>query len=126
VVIAAILAMRPEVLIFDEPTTGQDYQGSKAILELTRELWEFGKTIIVVTHHLYLLPGYAERLLIMGRGRLLSDSSLRSGLYATATLEETYLNPPQLVRFVEGLGDEALQRSQPLTPDELALTMVAG
>jgi len=126
VVIAAILAMRPEVLIFDEPTTGQDYQGSKAILELTRELWESGKTIIVVTHHLYLLPGYAERLLIMGRGRLLSDSSLRSGLYATATLEETYLNPPQLVRFVEGLGDEALQRSQPLTPDELALTMVAG
>lgn len=126
VVIAAILAMRPEVLIFDEPTTGQDYQGSKAILELTRELWSTGKTIIVVTHHLYLLPGYAERLLIMGRGRLLSDSSLRSGLYATATLEETYLNPPQLVRFVEGLGDEALERSQPLTPDELALTMVAS
>ncbi len=126
VVIAAILAMRPEVLIFDEPTTGQDYQGSKAILELTQELWTAGKTIIVVTHHLYLLPGYAERLLIMGRGRLLSDSSLRTGLYATATLEETYLNPPQLVRFVESLGDEAVEHSQPLTPDELALTMVAG
>ena len=126
VVIAAILAMKPEVLIFDEPTTGQDYQGSKAILELTRELWEAGKTIIVVTHHLYLLPGYAKRLLIMGRGRLLSDSDLRGGLYATATLEETYLNPPQLVRFVEGLQDEALGRLQPLTPEELALTMVTS
>ncbi len=126
VVIAAVLAMKPEVLIFDEPTTGQDYQGSKAILELTRELWSAGKTIIVVTHHLYLLPGYADRLLIMGRGRLLSDSSLRTGLYATATLEETYLNPPQLVRFVESLGDENLERARPLTPDELALTMVAG
>ncbi len=125
VVIAAILAMKPEILIFDEPTTGQDYQGSKAILELTRELWRAGKTIIVVTHHLYLLPGFAERLLVMGKGRLLSDSNLRSGLYATATLEETYLNPPQLVRFVESFGDEALEKSQPLTPDELALTMAA-
>ena len=67
VVIAAVLAREPEILIFDEPTTGQDHQGALRILELTRRLHAAGKTVVVVTHHLYLLPGFAERVLVLGR-----------------------------------------------------------
>jgi energy-coupling factor transport system ATP-binding protein len=120
IVIAAILAMRPEVLIFDEPTTGQDYRGARAILDLTRELHAAGRTIIVITHHLYLLPGYAERLVVMGRGRVLLDGPLRDAFYATDTLRETFITPPQVIQLAETIQKPGPARLRPVTPDELA------
>lgn len=118
IVVAAILAMKPEILIFDEPTTGQDYAGSRAILDLTRELHRAGKTIIVITHHLYLLPGYAERLLVMGKGKLLLDTDLRSGFYVTDKLSESFLAAPQIVRLAEAMQAEAPVSLRPLTARE--------
>lgn len=125
VVIAAILAMRPDILIFDEPTTGQDYAGARAILDLTRELHHAGKTVVVITHHLYLLPGYAERLVAMGEGRLLLDAPLRTAFYETATLRQTFLTPPQLVQFVEAIRPPAAPPVHALTVDEIATAVVA-
>jgi energy-coupling factor transport system ATP-binding protein len=120
IVIAAILAMKPEVLIFDEPTTGQDFRGARAILDLTRELHSAGRTIVVITHHLYLLPGYAERLVVMGRGRVLLDAPLREAFYATDTLRETYITPPQVIQLAEAIQSPGAARLQPITPDEFA------
>lgn len=126
IVVAAILAMKPEVLIFDEPTTGQDYQGAKAILELTRELHRAGKTIIVITHHLYLLPGYAERLLVMGKGQLLLDAPLRQALYETAKLRETFLTAPQVIRLAEAMQTDGESKLHPLTAEELAAAVTVS
>jgi energy-coupling factor transport system ATP-binding protein len=120
IVIAAILAMNPGILIFDEPTTGQDYRGARAILDLTRELHQAGRTILIITHHLYLLPGYAERLVVMGRGRVLSDTSLREGFYATDILRETYLTPPQVIQLAEAIQPPGGPPLRPLTATELA------
>ncbi|MCK6627983.1 MAG: energy-coupling factor ABC transporter ATP-binding protein [Anaerolineae bacterium] len=125
IVVAATLAMQPEVLIFDEPTTGQDYKGAQAILELTRKLHQAGKTIIVITHHLYLLPGYAERLLVMGKGQLLLDNSLRYAFYETAKLRETFLTAPQVIRLAEAIQPQSEAALRPLTPAELAAALVA-
>lgn len=61
VVIAAVLAMNPEVIILDEPTTGQDHTGARQILDTSKMLHEMGKTIIIITHHLYLMADYADR-----------------------------------------------------------------
>jgi len=120
VVIAAVLAMRPSVLIFDEPTTGQDYQGAKRILDVTRELHQAGKTIIVVTHHLYLMPDYAERVVVMGKGTIALDAPIREAFHNTDLLHSTYLAPPQIVQFAQHM--ESLQDiSLPiLTHTELA------
>ncbi|MFN5727677.1 MAG: ABC transporter ATP-binding protein, partial [Pseudanabaena sp.] len=74
IVIAALLAMNPEIIIFDEPTTGQDYQGAASILEVSRQLHQMGKTVIVITHHLYLMPDYADRAIVMGKGTILLDA----------------------------------------------------
>jgi len=120
IVIAAILAMNPSLLIFDEPTTGQDYKGARAILDLTRELHQAGRTIIIITHHLYLLPDYAERLIVMGRGQVLADTSLREGFYATDILRETYLTPPQVIRLAEAIQPPGDPPLRPLTAAELA------
>lgn len=85
-VIAAILAMQPEIIIFDEPTTGQDYRGARYILDISKKLHQLGKTVIVITHHLYLMPDYAERAVVMGKGTILMDSDIRSVYHQTELL----------------------------------------
>jgi energy-coupling factor transporter ATP-binding protein EcfA2 len=123
IVIAAILTMQPDAVIFDEPTTGQDYEGARAILDLTRQLHESGRTIIVITHHLYLLPGFAERLIVMGSGTVLGDGDLRSSLYETKVLRESFLVPPQLVQFAQAIRDTYDESLQPITARELAASI---
>ena len=99
VVMASALAMEPEVIVFDEPTTGQDEAGATGILDVTARLHRSGKTVIVVTHHLNLMPGYAQRAVVMGEGRVLLDSSLREAYHATECLAATDLAPTQIVQM---------------------------
>ncbi|GBO54291.1 ABC transporter related [Pseudanabaena sp. lw0831] len=120
IVIAALLAMNPEIIIFDEPTTGQDYQGASSILEVSRQLHRMGKTVIVITHHLYLMPDYADRAIVMGKGTILLDAPLRQAYHQTDLLESTYLTPPQSVELSQKLS-EICDREYPLiTPSEFA------
>ncbi len=120
IVIAAVLAMEPEVLIFDEPTTGQDYHGAQVILDITRRLHRAGKTVIVITHQLYLMPGYAERVLIMGEGTLLLDAPIREAYHATDVLEATYLRPPQAVLLAQSVCSDGTGACLMLTPEDVA------
>ncbi len=98
-----MLVLEPEILVFDEPTTGQDDAGSRAILDLTQELHAQGRTIIVVSHHLYLMPDYARRVVVMGQGQLLLDAPLRQAFHATAIRARTAVHPPQAVAFAQSL-----------------------
>ncbi|MBD2621254.1 ATP-binding cassette domain-containing protein [Microcystis flos-aquae FACHB-1344] len=120
VVIAAILAMEPRLVVFDEPTTGQDYQGAKAILEVSRQLHQMGKTVVVITHHLYLMPEYAERVIIMGQGTILLDAPIRQAYHQTDLLAKTYLTPPQAVLLAQKLGQLSGYPNSLLTPQEIA------
>ncbi|MBN2006653.1 MAG: ATP-binding cassette domain-containing protein [Anaerolineae bacterium] len=118
VVIAAILAMQPEALIFDEPTTGQDADGAQRILDVSRELHRQGKTIVVITHHLHLAPA-AARVIVMGRGVVLRDAPARHAFHDVATLRQTYLEPPQAVWLAQALFPER-DGGGLLTPEEIA------
>jgi len=120
VVIAAVLAMRPEILIFDEPTTGQDDTGAQRILDVSRQLHHMGKTVIVVTHHLHLMPGYAERAIVMGKGVIVLDAPIRQALHATDVLHSTYLIPPQIVQLAQYIAQRMGVTLPILTPEELA------
>lgn len=120
VVIAALLAMEPDIIILDEPTTGQDYRGACAILEVSRQLHQMGKTVIVITHHLYLMPEYAERVIVMGKGTILMDAPLRQAYHQTALLQSTYLTPPQAVLLAQHVGQLCDLNYPLLTPQELA------
>jgi energy-coupling factor transport system ATP-binding protein len=120
VVIAAILAMEPRIVIFDEPTTGQDYQGAKAILEVSRQLHQMGKTVIVITHHLYLMPDYAQRVVIMGKGSILLDAPIREAYHQIDLLAKTYLSPPQAVLLAREIATIAGKPAPLLTPEEIA------
>ena len=120
IVIAAILAMKPEIIVFDEPTTGQDYRGARYILDVSRQLHQMGKTVIVITHHLYLMPDYAERAIVMGKGTLLLDAPIRHTYHQTDLLKSTYLTPPQAVLLAQRLSQEDGREFKLLTPHEVA------
>lgn len=116
VVVAAIMVMNPDILIFDEPTTGQDYRGAQAILDLTKRLHEAGKTILVITHHLSLMPGYATRAIVMGAGTVTSDGTLREVYHQVPVLLATSLKPTQAVSLARG----AHPNCRAVSPAELA------
>jgi energy-coupling factor transporter ATP-binding protein EcfA2 len=126
VVIAAILAMKPEIIIFDEPTTGQDYRGARYILDVSRRLHQMGKTVIVITHHLYLMPEYAERVVVMGKGTVLLDAPIREAYHQTALLRSTFLDPPQAVLLAQHLGQHDGHDLRLLTPREVAACFTSG
>ena len=112
--------MEPEIVIFDEPTTGQDYRGARYILEISRRLHEMGKTVIVITHHLYLMPEYAERVVVMGRGTILLDADIRTAYHEVELLRSTFLTPPQAVRLSQEMNKLNGDYPPLLTPKEIA------
>jgi energy-coupling factor transport system ATP-binding protein len=120
IVIAAILAMKPDTIVFDEPTTGQDFRGARYILDVSRQLHQMGKTVIVITHHLYLMPDYAKRVIVMGKGTVLLDAPIREAYRQIDLLKSTYLTPPQAVLLAHGLGQPAGRDYPLLTPQEVA------
>lgn len=68
--VAAILAMEPDILIVDEPTTGQDYRSISAIMDLLCQLQKAGKTILVITHDMTLVAEYCQRVVTFRDGQL--------------------------------------------------------
>ncbi|MDD1719313.1 MAG: ATP-binding cassette domain-containing protein [Methanoregulaceae archaeon] len=73
VAIAGVLAMDPDVLVFDEPTSGLDPSGSEDIIELLDELNLAGKTIIISTHDIELAYPWADRAILLVKGRILEE-----------------------------------------------------
>ena len=71
--IASVLAMKSEIIIFDEPFTGLDYTGVLQILSQLVHLHKAGHSIVVVTHELEKVLAHADRLLIIHKGRLVED-----------------------------------------------------
>jgi energy-coupling factor transport system ATP-binding protein len=107
VAFASLLAMGPEVLVLDEPTTGQDYREGIEIMEMVRELHQAGHTVIFVTHDMELVAQYAKRVIVLARGRILADETCRNVFYQPEILRATNLFPPQIARLVQQFGAPA-------------------
>ena len=75
VTIAAILVMRPKMIILDEPTAGQDYAHYTDIMEFLRELRENGITVVMITHDMHLMLEYADRSVVFSDGRVICDDT---------------------------------------------------
>lgn len=99
VALASVLAMEPEILILDEPTTGQDYRGSKQIMDLIADLNQKGHTIIFITHDLQLVADYAQRVILMGKGEIIFDGTPKEVLNQRELLAKTNLKPQQITEF---------------------------
>lgn len=71
--VAGVLAMKPDIVVFDEPFTGLDYPGVVSILRQITKLHKTGHTIILVTHELEKVLAHADRLVILYKGRMVED-----------------------------------------------------
>lgn len=104
VAIASILALRPKVIIVDEPTTGQDSSQSYEIMDfLTRLNREHGHTIIIITHDMPIVARYARRVIAMADGKILADGETAEIFKQVSVLERASLEPPQITRFAQRL-----------------------
>ncbi len=102
--IAAVLAMRPEIFILDEPTGGQDREQVARLRGVLRRLNEAGHTIILVTHDMELLAECTRRAIVMCGGRVLLDGEPTEVFKHADVLAQTFLQAPQITRLSIALG----------------------
>ncbi|MCP1109771.1 energy-coupling factor transporter ATPase [Ohessyouella blattaphilus] len=104
--IAGVLAMEPEVLILDEPTAGLDPAGRDDILEQIAHLQrERQITVILVSHSMEDIAKYAQRLIVMNRGKLLFDDTPKKVFTHYRELEEIGLSAPQVTYIMHDLQE---------------------
>ena len=105
VTIASILVMKPEILILDEPTAGQDYRHYTEIMEFLKRInEEQGTTIIMITHDMHLMLEYTGRALVVADGKLLSDDTPANILTDEELTEKAYLKQTSLYEMAVKCG----------------------
>ncbi len=102
--IAGVLAMKPEVLILDEPTAGLDPKGRDEILDQIKKLHEeTGMTVILVSHSMEDVAKYVGRLIVLNHGRIMYDDTPERVFRHYRELEEMGLAAPQLTYILNDL-----------------------
>jgi energy-coupling factor transport system ATP-binding protein len=118
VAVASVLAVRPEVLILDEPTTGLDHAEQRSMMDLVRRLNEAGSTIIVVTHTMWVVAEYAHRAVVMKDGKMVLSGTVREVFAQEEKLREAALRPPHIVSMGNSLGHTVLSVAEMLRVTE--------
>jgi energy-coupling factor transport system ATP-binding protein len=101
--LAATLVLKPEVIIVDEPTTGQDMKQSEAIMELLNKLNKDGKTIIVITHNMRIVAEHIKRTIVLMNGKIILDGETRDVFSNIEILKKASIDPPQITLFAKEL-----------------------
>jgi len=96
--VASILSMEPDIIVLDEPTTGQDRGHLNKFLARMRMLNEAGKTIILISHDMGVVAEYASRTIVMKEGGILMDAGTRSVISIPDILEKVSIEPHLLAR----------------------------
>ena len=110
VAIAGVLAMKPEVLILDEPTAGLDPAGRDEILDLVARMHrERGMTVILVSHSMEDVAKYVERIVVMNRGSVMYDGTPKEVFRHYKELEKVGLAAPQVTYLMNELKTYGLQ-----------------
>ena len=110
VAIAGVLAMKPEILILDEPTAGLDPKGRDEILDQIAKLKEeTGITVILVSHSMEDVAKYVERIIVMNRGSVLYDDEPRQVFQHYKELEQVGLAAPQVTYIMQALARQGME-----------------
>ncbi|MSS64064.1 energy-coupling factor transporter ATPase [Velocimicrobium porci] len=120
VAIAGVLAMKPEVLILDEPTAGLDPKGRDEILNLVSSLHKENKiTVILVSHSMEDVANYVERLIVMDHGKIMFDNEPKKVFTHYKALEQIGLAAPQVTYVMNRLKECGQSvNTEPTTVDE--------
>ena len=110
--VASVLALRPRLLILDEPTTGLDYREQRRMMNLVSELNGAGIAIVIITHTPWLVAAYARRVILMRRGRLLFDGPVCDFFADEALLRSSSFRPPEVTTLGRRFGVVALTAAE--------------
>lgn len=106
VAIAGILAIDPDILIFDEPTAGFDPQSSKDLMNLITEFHKNGKTIIIITHDMDLVNTYTKRVVMLERGQVTFDGTPNELFSYIKGYDR--LDTPSVIKVAEKLKEKGM------------------
>jgi energy-coupling factor transport system ATP-binding protein len=112
VAVASIVSMNTDIVIFDEPTTGQDAANIMRIANVIGELRKRGKTVITITHDIDFCAENFERVIAMSQGKILLDGRANEVLGQEEILATTYVDPPQLTRLGKRLNFNKTVRNE--------------
>ena len=126
VAIAGVLAMKPEVLILDEPTAGLDPKGRDEILDQIKKLQkETGMTILLVSHSMDDVAEYVDRIIVMNKGRVMYDDMPKEVFSHYKELEEIGLSAPQVTYVMHALKEKGFAvETDAITIEEAAADIV--
>ena len=102
VALAGIFAIKPDILVLDEPTVGLDYQGTKDLMELINEMYLEGTSIILITHDMNLVNNYVQKVYFLEKGEL----KFVGKPYELFSHEDFDIEIPDLYKFVNALNDK--------------------
>lgn len=106
VALASIIALSPEIMVLDEPTTGLDYKECMQIMDIIKDLNQKGTTVIMVCHDMELVADFAQRVIVLGEGRILADDCCKKVMVDAKVLDRASLTPPQIAELAIRLGDD--------------------
>ena len=106
--IAAILAMNPDVIIFDEPTIAQDYAGKTCIGNIVKKLRNEGKLVLTIIHDMDFVAEYFDRAVVFAKGNVLLDGTPEVVFAEADVLEKAYLEQPNVTKLCHALGQEKI------------------
>ena len=126
VAIAGVLAMKPETLILDEPTAGLDPKGRNELFDQLKKMHEeLGLTIILISHSMEDVARYAEKLIVLYKGKIAYQGTPREVFAHGKKLEEIGLAMPQIRYIMEALKDKGMKVSEDvLTVEEAAAQLI--
>ncbi|MFX0038583.1 MAG: energy-coupling factor ABC transporter ATP-binding protein [Promethearchaeota archaeon] len=104
--IASIICRDPEILVFDEPTLGQDGKEIEFFINLIRKERKRGKTIIIITHNIEFAYEYLPRTILMADGQIIADGPTKEILDNEILIEQTSLIHPQIWQFCVALKEK--------------------
>ena len=123
--IAGVLAMRPQMMILDEPTAGLDPRGRDEILDQVARLnRQHGLTILLVSHSMEDMARYVDRLLVMNHGSLVYDDTPKAVFTHYKELEKMGLAAPEVTYIAEELRERGIDLAPSITTVDEAVEAI--
>lgn len=127
VAIAGVMAMRPEILILDEPTASLDPHGRDRILDIIKEYHRItNSTVMIVSHSMEDIAKYAEKILVMNKSELFCYDTVQNVFRRSAEIEKMGLDVPQITKVFNRLKELGISVDDEIYTTEYAKDVVLG
>jgi energy-coupling factor transport system ATP-binding protein len=107
--VAGTLAMEPNMIVVDEPTTGMDRRQMYEVMGMLKHLNDLGTTVVIITHEVWLVAEFANRIVLMSKGKKIADGPVRQVLSQLETLKEGSIELTQTAQLCQRLATHGIE-----------------